>query len=70
MLSEIYEKPLFSVDIIENRIISNKEILTLSYLLKKFIELVRDVGGDTVLYQAARLRKIIESWYPQILFAH
>jgi hypothetical protein len=64
----IYDKAfdIFSVDIIENRIIANKEILLLSYLLKIFIELVRDVGGDTVPYQAARLRKRIESRYPII----
>ena len=66
----IYDKAfdIFSVDIIENRIIANKEILLLSYLLKIFIELVRDVGGDTVPYQAARLRKRIESRYPQVVF--
>ena len=67
--SSIYNKAfdLLSLDILEDRIIP-KEILTLSYLLKKFIELVRDVGGDTIPYKAARLRKRKESRYPQVVF--
>ena len=41
---------LFSLSMIDKKIIQNKGILLLSYLLKKFVELVRDLGGDTVPY--------------------
>jgi hypothetical protein len=52
----------------EKRIIPNKEILLLSYLLKKFIGIVNEIDGSDVPYQGARLKKRIQSRYPQVVF--
>lgn len=58
----------FCSQIIEKRIINNKEILLLGYLLKKFISCVKDIEDTTVPFQAARLKRRIEQRYPQIVF--
>ena len=52
----------------EKRIIHNREILLLSYLLKKFIGIVNEIDGSDVTYQGARLKKRIQSRYPQVVF--
>ena len=58
----------FCTRIIEQRIIKNKEILFLSYLLKTFISCVQEIEHIDVPYQAARLKTRIGMRYPQIIF--
>ena len=58
----------FCTRIIEPRIIKNKEILFLSYLLKTFISCVQEIEHIDVPYQAARLKTRIGMRYPQIIF--
>jgi hypothetical protein len=58
----------FCSQIVEERIIHNKEILLLSYLLKKFISCVKDIENTTVPFQAARLKRRIQLRYPQLVF--
>jgi hypothetical protein len=58
----------FCTRIIEQRIIKNKEILFLSYLLKTFISRVQEIEHIDVPYQAARLKTRIGMRYPQIIF--
>ena len=64
----VYDKAfdLFCADIVQKRIIDDKEILQLSCLLKRFISYIRD--SVDVPYQAARLKKRIQSRYPQVVF--
>lgn len=66
----LYERAFddFCLQIIERRIIENKEILLLGYLLKKFISCVQEIENIDVPYQAARLKKRIQIRYPQIIF--
>ena len=66
----VYDKAfdLFCLNMMEKRIIHNKEILLLSYLRKKFIGIIKDVDGSDVPYQAARLKKRIQLRYPQVVF--
>ena len=45
----------FCMEVIEARILQNKEILLLSYLLKKFIRCVQKIENTQTSYQAARL---------------
>jgi len=40
----------FCVDVVDKRLIQNKEILLLTFLVKKFNEAVRDVEGIDVSY--------------------
>ena len=58
----------FCTRIIEQRIIKNKQILFLSYLLKTFISCVQEIEHIDVPYQAARLKTRIGMRYPQIIF--
>ena len=53
---------------IEARILQNKEILLLSFLLKEFIGCVQNIEHTHISYQAARLKKRIQKRYPQIVF--
>ena len=66
----VYDKAfdLFCVDIVQKRIIDDKEILLLSCLLKRFISYIKEVDGVDVPYQAARLKKRIQTRYPQVVF--
>ena len=59
---------VFCTQIIDKRIIGNKEIMMLSYLNQRFIEYVRKFADTAVTYQAIRLKKRIQSRYPQIVF--
>ena len=56
------------MEVIEARILQNKEILLLSYLLKKFIRCVQKIENTQISYQAARLKKRIQKRYPQVVF--
>ena len=58
----------FCTRIIEPRIIKNKEILFLSYLLKTFISCVQEIEHIDVPCQASRLKTRIGMRYPQIIF--
>ena len=66
----VYDKAfdLFCLNFMEKRIIHNKEILLLSYLLKEFYGIVNEVDGSDVPYQGVCLKKRIQSWYPQVVF--
>ena len=66
----MYDKAFdeFCVQIIEKRIIGNNEVLLLGYLLKKFIGCVQTIEKIDVTYQAARLKKRIQTRYPQLIF--
>ena len=66
----VYDKAfdLFCSTVMDERIIHNEEILLLSYLLKKFIVIVNEVGGGNVPYQSARLKRRIQARYPQVVF--
>ena len=66
----VYDKAfdLFCADIVQKRIIDDKEILLLSCLLKRFISYIKEVDGVDVPYQAARLKKRIQTRYPQVVF--
>ena len=58
---------------IDKRILDGKEVLLLSHILKKFKEAVTEVDVDIdseVPYQASRLKKRIESRYPQSIVFH
>ncbi|CAB4034870.1 Hypothetical predicted protein [Paramuricea clavata] len=59
---------LFCLNFMEGRIINNKAILLLSYLLKKFIGIVNEIDGSDLPYQSGRLKKRIQSRYPQVVF--
>ena len=52
---------VFCAEIIDKRIIGNKEIMMLSYLNQRFIEYVRKFADTAVIYQAIRLNKRIQS---------
>jgi hypothetical protein len=52
----------------EKRIIRNREILLMSYLLKKLIGIVNEIDGSDVPYQGTCLKKRIQSRYPQVVF--
>ena len=58
----------FCMEVIETRIIKNKEILLLSFLLKKFLGCVQKIENTHISYQAARLKKRIQKRYPLIVF--
>ena len=58
----------FCTRIIDQRIIRNKEILLLNYLLKAFTSCVQEIEHIDVPYQAARLKTRIQMRYPQIIF--
>ena len=58
----------FCMEVIETRILQKKEILLLSFLLKKFIGCVQKIENTHICYQAARLKKRIQKKYPQIVF--
>lgn len=66
----LYDKAFdeFCVQIIEKRILGNNEVLLLGYLLKKFISCVEAIEEIDVTYQAARLKKRIQTRYPQLIF--
>ena len=59
---------VFCTEIIDKRIIGNKKIMMLSYLNQRYTEYVRKFVDTTVTYQAIRLKKRIQSRYPQIVF--
>ena len=59
----------FCEEIVQKRIIDQEEILLLSYLLKKFVDYLKDLNDTAVVpYQASRLKKRIASRYPQVSF--
>ena len=66
----LYDKAFdeFCVQVIEKQLIQNNKVLLLTDLLRKFISCVRDIEKIDVPYQATRLKKRIQDWYPQIIF--
>ena len=58
----------FCSEVIEERILRNKEVLLLSFLLKRFVACINHFDQINVSYQAARLKKRIQNRYPQIVF--
>jgi hypothetical protein len=67
LYDEAFDK--FCKEIVQKRLINNKEILLLSYLLKQFVNCVEDLHDTAVVpYQATLLKKRIMLRYPQILF--
>jgi hypothetical protein len=66
----LYDKAFdqFCAEIIEKRIIENKEVVFLGQLLNEFIKCVQTIENVQVTYQAARLKKRIQKRYPQIVF--
>ena len=70
--ASVYDKAFDATctNVIENRIIDGKEILLLTHILMKFKEDVIHINVDTdrdVPNQARRLKKRIESRYPQLI---
>ena len=58
----------FCVDVVDKRLIQNKEILLLTFLVTKFNEAVKDVDGIDVSYQSSRLKARIRKKYPDMVF--
>ena len=68
---DLYQKAFdkFCAEVIQRRIINNKEILLLSYLLRKFVNCAQEIEDiASVPYQASRLKKRIQAQYPQVVF--
>ena len=59
---------LFCRNFIEKRLIKDKQILMLSFLVRQFIKLVNDTEGIVTTYQGCRLKARIKQRYPQIVF--
>ena len=73
--ASVYDKASDAIctNVIENRITDGKEILLFTHILKKFKEAVIHIDVDTdrdIPYQARRLKKRIESRYPQSIVFH
>lgn len=73
--ASVYDKAfdIICKDEIDNRIIDGKEILLLSNILKKFKEAVIAIDPSTdedIPYQTSRLKKRIESRYPESIVFH
>ena len=62
----LYDKAFdkFCLEIIEKRIIKNKEVLLLGNLLKRFTSCVQEIEMVDVPYKASRLRKRSQTRYP------
>jgi len=58
----------FCVNVVDKRLIQNKEILLLTFLVKKFNEAVRDVEGVDISYQSSHLKARIGKKYPNMVF--
>ena len=58
----------FCLNVIEKRIIQNRDILLLSYLLKEFIKCVQSLERINVPYCAEKLKKRLQNRYPQLVF--
>ena len=59
---------IFYVEIIEQRIVGNKEILPLRDLLVEFIKIVEKLNGETITYESTRSKNRIQARYPNIVF--
>ena len=59
---------IFCVEIIEQRIVDNKEIQLLRDFLVEFIKIVKKLNGETITYQSTRLKNRIQARYPNIVF--
>ena len=66
----LYDKAFdeFCLEIIEKRIIKNKEVLLLGNLLKRFTSCVQEIEMVDVPCKASRLRKRIQTRYPYLVF--
>jgi hypothetical protein len=66
----LYDKAFdkFCLEIIEKRIIKNKEVLLLGILLKRFTSCVQEIEMVDVPYKASRLRKRIQTRYQYLVF--
>jgi len=58
----------FCVNVVDKRLIQNKEILLLTFLVKNFNEAVRDVEGIDISYQSSHLKERIGKQYPNMVF--